>query len=104
MGFTLNPPEPLVNQVGYQLLGAGRTEEAIAAFKSNVERYPNSANVHDSLAEAYERSGKLDLARPGYERAVALGKENNDPNLAVFQNNLERVAGLLSKGTTNEKK
>jgi predicted alpha/beta superfamily hydrolase len=104
MGFTLNPPEPLVNQVGYQLMGAGRIEDAIAAFKSNVERYPNSANVYDSLAEAYERSGKLDLARPGYEKAVALGKQNNDPNLQVYQNNLERVAGLLSKSATNEKK
>ncbi len=103
MGYTLNPPEPLVNQIGYQLLGAGRMDEAIAALKSNVERYPQSANVHDSLAEAYERSGKLDLARPGYERAVALGKENNDPNLQVYQTNLERVTGLLSKGTTNEK-
>jgi predicted alpha/beta superfamily hydrolase len=104
MGYTLNPPEALVNQVGYQLMGAGRMEEAIAALKSNVERYPNSANVHDSLAEAYERSGRLDLARPGYERAVALGKQNNDPNLNVFQNNLERVAGLLGKGATDEKK
>ncbi|HEU4596875.1 MAG TPA: alpha/beta hydrolase-fold protein [Pyrinomonadaceae bacterium] len=104
LGFTLNPPEALVNQVGYQLMGAGQTEEAIAAFKSNVERYPQSANVYDSLAEAFERSGKLDLARPGYEKAVALGKENNDPNLQVYQTNLERVSGLLSKGTTNEKK
>jgi uncharacterized protein len=104
MGYTLNAPEQLVNQVGYQLMGAGRMEEAIAALKANVERYPNSANVYDSLAEAYERSGKLDLARPGYERAVALGKQNNDPNLNVYQTNLERVAGLLSKGTTNDKK
>ena len=104
LGFTLNPPEPLVNQVGYQLMGAGKMEEAIVALKSNVERYPKSANVYDSLAEAYERSGKLDLARPGYEKAVAVGKETNDPNLKVFQTNLDRVTGLLSKSTTNEKK
>ncbi len=101
MGFTLNPPEPLVNQVGYQLMGEGKLDEAIVALKSNVERYPNSANVYDSLAEAYERSGKLDLARPGYEKAVAIGKQTNDPNLQIYQNNLERVAGLLSKGTPN---
>src|SRR5215203_5238005 len=28
---------------------------AIAVFKVNIERYPASANVYDSLAEAYER-------------------------------------------------
>jgi len=104
IGFTLHPPEALVNQVGYQLAGQGKMDEAIVAFKLNVERYPQSANVYDSLAEAYERSGKLDLARPNYERAVALGKENGDPNLNIYQTNLERVAGLLNKGTSAEKK
>ncbi|MDQ3753890.1 MAG: alpha/beta hydrolase-fold protein [Acidobacteriota bacterium] len=104
MGFTLHPPEALINQVGYQLMGQGKMDEAIVAFKSNVERYPQSANVYDSLAEAYERGAKLDLARPNYEKAVALGKESSDPNLSIYQANLDRVAGLLSKGTSAEKK
>jgi Tfp pilus assembly protein PilF len=72
-------------------------EEAIAVFKSNVERYPNSANVYDSLAEAYEKGGKLDLARPNYEKAVQLGAQNNDPNLQIYKTNFERVDGLLKK-------
>lgn len=104
LSLTLLPPEPLVNQVGYQLLGQDKMDEAIAAFKWNVERYPQSANVYDSLAEAYERSGRLELARPHYEKAVALGKASNDPNLNVFQTNLDRVAGLLIKATSAEKK
>lgn len=103
MGFQLSPPEALVNQVGYQLMGAGRMDEAIVALKSNAERYPQSANVYDSLGEAYERSGKLELARPNYEKAVALGKATSDPNLNIFQTNLDRVSGQLSKGTTNAK-
>ena len=52
-GFAIPVPEQLMNQVGYQLMFAEKREEAIAAFKSNVERYPESANVYDSLAEAY---------------------------------------------------
>lgn len=104
LGFQLLAPEPLVNQVGYQLMGAGKTDEAIAAFKWNVEHYPKSANVYDSLAEAYERSGKLELARPNYEKAVSVAKETADPNLNLFQTNFDRVAGMLSKGTTAEKK
>jgi len=96
-GYTIPPPELLMNQAGYQLMGAGKMDEAIAVFKSNVERYPNSANVYDSLAEAYEKGGKLDLARPNYEKAVQLGAQNNDPNLQIYKTNFERVDGLLKK-------
>ncbi len=95
--YTIQPPEILMNQAGYQLLGAGKMDEAIAVFKSNVERYPNSANVYDSLAEAYEKGGKIDLARPNYEKAVQLGTQNNDPNLQVYKTNFERVDGMLKK-------
>lgn len=104
LGLTLHPPEPLVNQVGYQLMAQGKMDEAIVAFKWNVERYPQSANVYDSLAEAYERSGKLELAHPNYEKAVSVAKETADPNLNLFQTNRDRVAGLLNKATTAEKK
>jgi predicted alpha/beta superfamily hydrolase len=94
-GYSIPTPEALINFIGYQHLGAGDVEEAIAVFKTNVERYPKSANVYDSLAEAYERAGKLDLAKPNYERAALLGAESADPNLNIFKANLERVAGLL---------
>ena len=96
-GYAIPPPELLMNQAGYQLMGAGKMDDAIAVFKSNVERYPNSANVYDSLAEAYEKGGKLELSRPNYEKAVQLGAQNNDPNLQVYKTNFERVDGLLKK-------
>lgn len=96
-GFTIPAPENLINQVGYQLLFAEKPEEAIAAFKSNVERYPDSANVYDSLAEAYERGGRLDLAAPLYEKAQTLGQQNKDPNLAIYKTNFERVTEKLKK-------
>ena len=96
-GYSILPPELLMNQAGYQLLAAGKMDEAVAVFKSNVERYPNSANVYDSLAEAYEKNGKLELARPNYEKAAQLGAQYNDPNLQVYKTNFERVDGLLRK-------
>ncbi len=103
-GYTILPPELLMNNVGYQLMGAGKMDEAIAVFKTNVERYPNSANVYDSLAESYEKNGKLDLARPNYEKAVQLGQQNNDPNLQVYKTNFERVDGLLKKSAESKGK
>jgi uncharacterized protein len=93
-GYTILMPEQLMNNLGYALMGGGKMDEAIKAFKTNVERYPGSANVYDSLAEAYEKSGKLELARPNYEKAVQLGIKNNDPSLPIYKTNFERVDGL----------
>ena len=105
LGFTVLVPEALMNQVGYQLMGQGNMEEAVAAFKLNVERYPGSPNVYDSLAEAYERGGKLDLALPNYEKAHALGVQTNDPNTNVFKTNRDRAAAQAKpSGAADAKK
>lgn len=96
-GYSIPTPENLVNQLGYRFLQNGNAEEAIAVFKTNVERYPASANVYDSLAEAYERGGRLDLAEPLYDKARVLGEQNNDPSLAVYKANYERVHAKLKE-------
>ena len=98
-GYPIPVPENIINQIGYQLLGGGKPEEAIATFKVNVERYPDSANVYDSLAEAYERGGRIDLAEPLYEKAKVLGEQNNDPNASVFKTNYERAHAKLKETT-----
>ncbi|HZI87452.1 MAG TPA: alpha/beta hydrolase-fold protein [Pyrinomonadaceae bacterium] len=90
-GYSIPVPENLINQMGYQFLLDGNAEEAISVFKANTERYPQSANVYDSLAEAYERQGRLDLAEPLYDKARVLGQQNNDPNTAIYKANYERV-------------
>ncbi len=43
--------EAALNMTGYQLLQAGRAEEAVEIFRMNAETYPNSANVWDSYAD-----------------------------------------------------
>lgn len=68
-GWDVSIPEWVLNDVGDTLLAKGRSADAIAAFKLNVELYPHSPNVHDSLAEAYEADGQLELAKSLYERA-----------------------------------
>ena len=101
--FTIPVPELLINQLGYQSLFAGRSDEAIAIFKTNVERYPDSANVYDSLAEAYERNGQLELAAPLYQKAQTLGQQNQDPNLAVYKANFERVSEKVKQAGSAKK-
>jgi predicted alpha/beta superfamily hydrolase len=102
-GYSIPVPENLINQIGYQFLFDGKPEEAIAAFKANVERYPASANVYDSLAEAYERGGRIELAEPLYDKARALGQQNNDPNAAIYKANYERAHAKLKESQATKK-
>jgi uncharacterized protein len=91
-GYTIAIPETTLNTIGYQLLGANQVSEAIGIFKRNVEIYPDSANVYDSLAEAYERFGQLDEARKNYEKALSLVDKNGNPALGqAIKANLERI-------------
>jgi predicted alpha/beta superfamily hydrolase len=103
LGYQVPVPEALVNQIGYQvLLGGGKVDDAIAVFKVNVERFPESANVHDSLGEAYEAAGKLDQARAGYQKAIEIGTQKGDPNLAAYKDHLaglDKKAQQASTGT-----
>ena len=103
-GYSIPVPENLINQMGYRFLADGKPEEAIAVFKVNIERYPMSANVYDSLAEAYERGGRIDLAEPLYDKARVLGQQNSDPNVAVYKANYERVNAKLKETKAATKK
>jgi predicted alpha/beta superfamily hydrolase len=101
-GYSIPTPENIINQIGYQFLNNDKPEDAIATFKTNVERYPASANVYDSLAEAYERGGRIDLAEPLYDKARTLGQKNNDPNAATFTANYERAHAKLKETTRKQ--
>jgi CubicO group peptidase (beta-lactamase class C family) len=68
--------ENRLNSLGYQLLQQGRTAEAIAIFKVNVELYPQSWNVYDSLGEAYLASGDRERASASYRRSLELNPKN----------------------------
>jgi predicted alpha/beta superfamily hydrolase len=91
IGETIVVPENLVNLIGYRLLQANRNAEAIAVFQTNAKNWPQSANVYDSLGEAYEKAGQRADARASYERAVEIGAATKDPNLPIFRRNAERL-------------
>jgi hypothetical protein len=80
--------ETPINQFGYTLLGAKRVDEAIEVFKLNVEFYPDSANVYDSLGDAYQAAGKKEEAIKAYEKALSI-----DPGYASSLENLRRLKG-----------
>jgi len=73
-----NFDERALNQLGYLLLEKGRNADAIAIFKLNVEEYPKSGNVYDSLAEAYAKDGQKQQAITNYRKSLELDPKNQN--------------------------
>lgn len=67
-----------LNALGYRLLGEGKTDDAIAVFRLNVEMFPNSGNPFDSLAEAYLKKGDPVRAEAFYQKALELDPGNDN--------------------------
>ena len=65
-----------MNQLGYEFLRQGKMREAIEVFKMNVDAFPKSWNVYDSLGEAYMNDGQTALAISSYEKSLALNPSN----------------------------
>lgn len=95
-GYEIRTPEAMVNQMGYRLIGQGKPSEAIKVFQRNVDDFPESANVYDSLGDAYDANEQFDLARESYEKACSLGRASNNPNTALYCGNLNRLNEKLS--------
>jgi tetratricopeptide (TPR) repeat protein len=73
-----NFKESQLNGFGYQLLQVGKIDQAIAIFKLNIESYPESANVYDSLGEAYMVKGNKEEAIMNYEKSLKLNPKNKN--------------------------
>jgi len=73
------PLERDLNDWAYRMLnGGGKPKEALEIFKLNVHLFPNSANVYDSVAEAYAANGQRDLAIKNYKRSLELDPKNTN--------------------------
>jgi tetratricopeptide (TPR) repeat protein len=64
--------------LGYQLLQIGRTDQAIEIFKLNIESFPESANVYDSIGQAYAVKGDNPEAIKNYEKSLKLNPKNQN--------------------------
>jgi len=65
-----------LNGLGYNLLRQKKIKEAIKVFQLNVEAYPESSNVYDSLGEGYMLNGEKALAIENYEKSLKLNTNN----------------------------
>lgn len=67
-----------LNNLGYQLLRAKKFRDAIRVFQLNVEAYPQSSNVYDSLGEAHMDDGNKPLAIANYKKSLELNPQNRN--------------------------
>jgi tetratricopeptide (TPR) repeat protein len=82
-----NFKESQLNMLAYQLLQAGRTDQAIEFLKLNAESYPESANVYDSLGEAFMIKGNKEEAVKNFEKSIKINptNKNAEDNLKKLQ-------------------
>ena len=74
-------------------LNQGNTEKAIVHLKRALELDPNSAPVHDTLAQVFWKTGEYELAQEHFRKAVA-----SDPKFSRARNNY--AAFLYERGDT----
>ncbi len=80
-----------LNQAGYRLLGDKKVDEAIAMFRTIVQRYPQSWNAQDSLGEALAIKGDKRGAIAAYEKALAMVRD------ATQKKRIEQTIAQLRK-------
>ena len=94
-------PEPVLNQLGYNVLaGLGRPGLAVWVFQRNVALYPESTNVYDSLGDAYLARGDTASAKASFQRSIDVavkGKTVQQAETIEKLTQLERSAGARPK-------
>ena len=75
--------EGALNSLGYSLYRKGMKDPAVRVFEWNAAAHPESANVHDSLGEAYLGVGRRDDARKSYQNALRLDPSSKSAQAAL---------------------
>ena len=90
-------PESVVNLLGYDHLQKGAPKDAIAILKLNEIAYPLSANVYDSLADAYLADHQDKLALQYSQKCLEVLKENPPADEVLAKNVRESAEAKIKK-------
>jgi tetratricopeptide (TPR) repeat protein len=81
-----------MNGLGYRLLYSGMPADAVSVLKMAVSLYPEDADLHDTLAEVYLKSGDTEMAITHYRRSLELEPDN--VNAKMYLERLQTEATL----------
>lgn len=94
-GRTVQVPERTLNTMAYALMSQNELPKAVEVLEFAVSQFPQSANLYDSLAEAYDMSGRIKEAVKVLEKGVALAKAQNFRGLEYMTNHLAQIKAKL---------
>lgn len=72
-----------INDIGFKLLKARKTEEAHKLFKHTETQYPDSWAVYHGLGETYRQMGEKELALSNYKKSLKINPNNEDSQRAM---------------------
>lgn len=81
-----------LHMFGRQLQGQGRTDQAVAVFNRNAERFPGAWPVEVGLARAHSAKGEYAIALTHAKKALAQAPDDTN------KQSLERAVKLLEEG------
>ena len=92
LGMDERLPEPQLNGLGYAALQFLKNPAlAVWVFRKNVEFYPESANVYDSLGDALLAAGDTTAAKAQFRKAIAVGTPTGHPVVPESTRKLKEI-------------
>jgi len=70
--------ETELNSMGYHFLNQGKMNKAVEMFQMSIKFFPKSANLYDSLGEAYMKNSQKNLAIKNYRKSLELNPDNDN--------------------------
>jgi pimeloyl-ACP methyl ester carboxylesterase len=103
-------PEVALDIIGSNYQRAGKIKNAIEIFQLNLLAYPESADAHYNLADAYWADGQKDLSRQYAEKSLAMidahktplsSWSDTEPRRAEIRRSVEKTLSQLSEKQTH---
>jgi len=85
MGYTVSPPELIVNWLGYLFVMERQYDKAYKMMKLNTDNYPASWNAFDSLGEVLMIQGNSVAAIESYEKSLTINPKNENARKMIEQ-------------------
>ncbi len=90
---TFRPPENTINRFGYTAMAGNNLDLAIRYFQMNIDLYPGSSNVYDSMGEAWMNKGDYKKAIDYYERSIKINSANENARQQIEKMKASQKSG-----------